>query len=530
MKGGISCAVWLAVWLLVAARPSVAHRIVEYEDLEAPLRVIIGVPGNRPSQREYIQEMVKEHVAAAQSSSQTVDYTFLSQDDSGFDHLFPKHSGPGALALPAIRLMNSQTGDFMSPDWAIPSSDFSSELNRLVGEFLKWQLQTDEVKVDEDEVLLLHGKNMPFARVDHENLLVMFYAPWCKYSQAMLPKFAQAKQMVDEMVRDKVLPRDAAVGKVNVDEEGQLRKDFNVSMYPSFKFLKQGSPPLSFRGQAETATDLVAHFITATQSGETITTPREGAAFASVIAGLNKLLAGDSEAEESAATVVLAVTASSHNALGPCSVANAIQGKATISACVAPSVARGLVADELLPLFPAASTVGAAAVPEPKEGQVLVLTEHNGLLASPVFTTSQEELLRWSLAATWPTVSRFDGSASQGDRIRNSPMTTLVLLAADEKDIMFPEFKTALATAANDRRGMAHFLFADKNEPRIQGILGSAGAASASSFPAVVLLSLAGEFDTVLLSKEDVTKAKIVRALDSLLRMPAHDRRHGGEL
>ena len=61
--------------------------------------------------------------------------------------------------------------------------------------------------------------------------LVDFWAPWCGPCKAMLPT-------VDEVVAE-VAGR-AQVAKVNVDEQGDLAAQFNISAIPAFIVFRDG--------------------------------------------------------------------------------------------------------------------------------------------------------------------------------------------------------------------------------------------------------------------------------------------------
>ena len=101
-----------------------------------------------------------------------------------------------------------------------------------MADFERWQGQTADAgagSVDADGVLLVHGRNAaPAAAATAGGLVTLFYAPWCHYSQLMLPKFGGAGRLLGGWAERGLLPAGrAALAKVNVDEEGDLRGLYN---------------------------------------------------------------------------------------------------------------------------------------------------------------------------------------------------------------------------------------------------------------------------------------------------------------
>lgn len=254
-----------------------SYDVVPFEELTSPHRVIIGVPsddllgGGKDSdrvkyRRNKIIDIVDKHVErmAEKTDSVAIDsiqYAFVTTLEYGFTQLFPRHTKEGAsaagleepLPTPAIRLTNVDVGEKMQPDWPILLADFPDELDRLVMDYERWQTLTHDVVKDESSgVISLHSKNMVPALNQHQHLITMFYAPWCHYSQMMLPKFAEASTIVNKAIADGLIDkRRVALGQVNVDEEGELKMDYNISTYPTLKSLSGSNKKAARKSNAK---------------------------------------------------------------------------------------------------------------------------------------------------------------------------------------------------------------------------------------------------------------------------------------
>jgi len=144
---------------------------------------------------------------------------------------------------------------------------------------------------------------------------------------------------------------------------------------------------------------------------------------------------------------------------------------------------RGILSHPLLAVMPA-------------EGKPQLEVENGGVNVDE--EAAFEALRKWVLPATWPLLSRFDPSASQGERIRSGVVTSLLVLVGDEGDFMFEGFKEAMLATARAHVGAAHFLFADASEPRIAPLLRSARAevpgSDVNAPPVAVLVSMTNAF------------------------------------
>lgn len=66
-----------------------------------------------------------------------------------------------------------------------------------------------------------------------------FWAPWCGPCQMLSPVMAEIAEQFDGKIK---------VGKVNVDQEGELASQFGVSSIPTVVVMRGGQPKGSFTG------------------------------------------------------------------------------------------------------------------------------------------------------------------------------------------------------------------------------------------------------------------------------------------
>lgn len=322
----------------------------------------------------------------------------------------------------------------------------------------------------------------------------------------MLPKLAEAQRLLTSLEDLKILPPGAAVGKVNVDEEGQLRLDHNITMFPTLlvksKRSKLEGAMLPFLGNSDTGAQIASHLATTAVDVAHLQSSGDAKTFTRMLEHVSGFLAGsetptlmlvmqnDEEHSEAAKTLQLLVGRSTFLAVS----SNPSHGRDAMRAVKAWNAK-----DRGMPKAP-------------KSGTLYVMSEANGVLARSLTGPGAEgeKLLAWAMSAAWPTVSKFDGSAAQGDRIRHSPIESLMLLVADESDFMFGAFKESLENVAMQHRGQAHFLYADEGDKRIQGIVSGAGV---RSFPAVVFMSLTGDHEPRSLEGSQITEEALIGML-----------------
>lgn len=102
-----------------------------------------------------------------------------------------------------------------------------------------------EFETDEG-VLILTDKNFDDVLAHFENVLVMFYAPWCGHCKKLKPEYkAAAKILADDGSEIKL-------AKVDATEEKELGKRFEVQGYPTLKFFISATP-IDYQGPRDTA-------------------------------------------------------------------------------------------------------------------------------------------------------------------------------------------------------------------------------------------------------------------------------------
>ena len=80
-------------------------------------------------------------------------------------------------------------------------------------------------------VLKITNENFSEIKNSGKTVLIDFYADWCGPCKMMMP-------VVEELA--KTYEGKAKVGKVNVDEQGELAEEFGVMSIPSFMVIKNG--------------------------------------------------------------------------------------------------------------------------------------------------------------------------------------------------------------------------------------------------------------------------------------------------
>ena len=88
----------------------------------------------------------------------------------------------------------------------------------------------------EEDVLVLTQRNFETAITENELILVAFYAPWCRYSQELLPEYAKAAGILAQ----KSSPFKLA--KVDATVEVSLANKFGVDGFPTLIFFQNGKP------------------------------------------------------------------------------------------------------------------------------------------------------------------------------------------------------------------------------------------------------------------------------------------------
>ena len=89
---------------------------------------------------------------------------------------------------------------------------------------------------EEDHVIILEDSNFQEALIVHPNLLVEFYAPWCKFCQKLAPMYSQAAiRLLKENPQIRIAKTDATA---NIESAHK----YNIEGYPTFKFFTNGEP------------------------------------------------------------------------------------------------------------------------------------------------------------------------------------------------------------------------------------------------------------------------------------------------
>ncbi|KAH0632096.1 hypothetical protein JD844_020159 [Phrynosoma platyrhinos] len=106
-----------------------------------------------------------------------------------------------------------------------------------------------DLELEEEAVLTLNQHSFAQALQEYRLLLVLFYAPWSELCQALAPEYAKAAALLKEEAAAAAL----RLAKVDATEELELKEEFRVAGYPTFKLFWEGNRthPTDYTGQRE---------------------------------------------------------------------------------------------------------------------------------------------------------------------------------------------------------------------------------------------------------------------------------------
>ena len=109
-------------------------------------------------------------------------------------------------------------------DFALSRADIGNEKNvlRADTEIREFLLNNCEISINKE--------NFNSVKNEEKTVLLDFYAEWCGPCRTVLP-------IVDEIAAER---DDIVVGKINVDSEQELARDFGILSIPTLIVLKNG--------------------------------------------------------------------------------------------------------------------------------------------------------------------------------------------------------------------------------------------------------------------------------------------------
>lgn len=105
------------------------------------------------------------------------------------------------------------------------------------------------------DVIVLTEKDFDQAIEEFEYTMVAFYAPWCKYSKALLPEYAYAATQLANFYPD------VKLCKVNADYEVVLAERFQIVGYPTIKFFRKGGSQYEEYDGDRTSSDIIQYIM-----------------------------------------------------------------------------------------------------------------------------------------------------------------------------------------------------------------------------------------------------------------------------
>ncbi|GMH52880.1 hypothetical protein TL16_g01331 [Triparma laevis f. inornata] len=509
--------------------------IVQEEDFNSPFRVYVAVPTEAADshRRGRIEELLKQHVGKREVVQDNelgeVQYAMVDSSSDYFTKNFGAHDrDEDPLPYPGLRLFNMENGEYMQPDWQILLNDFHTEVDRLVLNFEVVASQTSDILEDtEDGVSILHSKNMEVALLTTKSLLTNFYAPWCQHSQAMAPIIAKANENIKSMQESKLLTGlGIGIGKVDVDIERGLLQRHDIKQYPTLKFMDKDGSSRAYDGADTNAAQIVSHLVTKATGVADIKDDESVDAFVDRVKKVDGLFLDEEESGERSVVVLLVAGGETFDA--KLDAAKKHMGR-NVFVAVAQN---GALAGSVLSKFGAkpSSDVTLAA------GGLFIVTNSGSTVTaqSPPFEqiTTPDQLFSWVFSASYPAVDRFDPTraSGQGWRIRAGPVKDVMILVGDEASKEFEGLKSSLTVVSEKKRADAVYLFADKSEERLAGILGNAFEGEVT-YPCVVLFNLDNDYAAqTLVGAEEITSAGKIEGLFNGAKVDKQNKTGWGEL
>lgn len=111
----------------------------------------------------------------------------------------------------------------------------------ILGLLLIISRQEEEAKnsaeiTEEDNVIILTDSNFDEFLTKFDFVLVKFNAPWCGHCKKLAPEYSRAAKYFKEKSAN------IRLAQVDATKETELAKKFEVSGYPTLKFMVKGSP------------------------------------------------------------------------------------------------------------------------------------------------------------------------------------------------------------------------------------------------------------------------------------------------
>lgn len=99
-----------------------------------------------------------------------------------------------------------------------------------------------------ESIITLTDNNFKDVLKKSNNLLVMFYAPWCSHCTKLKPPFSEASQRV---LNDKI----GALGVVDATVHENLAREYDIKGFPTLKLFQNGNFKTDYNGK-RTAEDI----------------------------------------------------------------------------------------------------------------------------------------------------------------------------------------------------------------------------------------------------------------------------------
>ena len=178
----------------------------------------------------------------------------MTEINDGIGKRIANHVGIKKEELPSIRILDTRND---IKRYIMKGNINEENILNFIEEWQKGKLQRhlksqEEPKENNENVLIIVGKSFQKEVIENDkDVMIAFYAPWCKHSKKFLPIYEQVAQKLKEKNPKIILAKIDAT-------ENEIESE-NIFEYPTIKFYpgnKKNLPPLDYE-EERTVEDII---------------------------------------------------------------------------------------------------------------------------------------------------------------------------------------------------------------------------------------------------------------------------------